>query len=464
MKLNSVTARVTLWFTLTMTIIVVVVIVFMIIIGRSVVVDNAESVLIRTVEDNVGEIDYDNGVLDINEITLYRRNVYMIVFNDKKEIICGASSSPFEGDREFWNRVVRKVEIDGEPSYVYDYFVPNKNGNIWIRGITTQTNARPIAKILLIVSLVLLPNMVIFSAVGGWLIARQAFKPVRTIVSTVERINDGNDLKARIGLRKGPNEILQLAMAFDHLFGRLEASFESEKRFVSDASHELRTPTAVILAECEMSKKDIIGPSEYADSIAVIERQAKRLSALTNKLLTLARFEQGTRKVAFEVANLSELTDIVCDELADLHTGSITMHKEIENSVFANVDVALMTRLVQNLVENAYKYNKENGEVKVSLRRNGPNCVLSVSDTGIGMTREEQQHIWERFWQADSARTSKLGSGLGLSMVKQIAEAHGGTISVFSEPGKGSRFSYTMKCADNGKKATDNGVMEAEVK
>ena len=120
MKLNSVTARVTLWFTLTMTIIVVVVIVFMIIIGRSVVVDNAESVLIRTVEDNVGEIDYDNGVLDINEITLYRRNVYMIVFNDKKEIICGASSSPFEGDREFWNRVVRKVEIDGEPSYVYE--------------------------------------------------------------------------------------------------------------------------------------------------------------------------------------------------------------------------------------------------------------------------------------------------------------------------------------------------------
>ena len=107
-----------------------------------------------------------------------------------------------------------------------------------------------------------------------------------------------------------------------------------------------------------------------------------------------------------------------------------------------------MARLVQNLVENAFKYTAEGGTVRVGLHTSGGRLTLSVSDTGIGIDKKDLPHIWERFWQADSSRGVDRGSGLGLAMVKQIAEAHGGKLSVESKPGEGSTFSYSMECSN----------------
>ena len=440
MRFISIKARVTIYFTLMMLLVVCLVMGTILIAGRGVMSDSAEGTLLDAVHDEIDDVEYDDGYLELDDLDFYRHNVYIQVYSPAGELLAGAGAADFEGSGEFHNGEIRQVSVEGDPFLVYDLFVPDDHGGVWLRGVTSADNDFSAARVITILALILLPVLVLITAVVGWLIARRAFLPVRQITDTVDAISDGEDLTARIGLRRGRDEIHKLAATFDRMFDRLEQSFNSEKRFASDASHELRTPTAVILAA--KSTED------YAESIEVIERQAKRMSELITKLLSITRMDQGTHQAAFERANLSELAEIVTDETAMAAGKAVELKKEIDGGVYANIDVGLMTRLVQNLVENAIKYTPEGGHVTVSLRREGDALALAVADDGIGIAKKDLPHIYDRFWQADASRGADRGSGLGLSMVKQIAEAHGGSISVKSAPGKGSTFTYRMEAGN----------------
>ena len=448
MRFISIKARVTIYFTLMMLLVVCLVMGTILIAGRGVMSDSAEGTLLDAVHDEIDDVEYDDGYLELDDLDFYRHNVYIQVYSPAGELLAGAGAADFEDSGEFHNGEIRQVSVEGDPFLVYDLFVPDDHGGVWLRGVTSADNDFSAARVITILALILLPVLVLITAVVGWLIARRAFLPVRQITDTVDAISDGEDLTARIGLRRGRDEIHKLAATFDRMFDRLEQSFNSEKRFASDASHELRTPTAVILAECEYAKQNAKSTEDYAESIEVIERQARRMSELISKLLNITRMDQGTHQAAFERANLSELAEIVTDETAMAAGKAVELKKEIEGGVYANIDVGLMTRLVQNLVENAIKYTPEGGHVTVSLRREGDALALAVADDGIGIAKKDLPHIYDRFWQADASRGADRGSGLGLSMVKQIAEAHGGSISVKSAPGKGSTFTYRMEAGN----------------
>lgn len=448
MRFITIKTRVTIYFTLMMVLVVALVLIFMLIVGNRVLTNNAETTLLDVVHDNIDDVEYKNGYLDLDELSLYRHNVYILVYDEAKELIGGAGLRHFEGDEEFLNGQTRGVVIDGEKYLVYDLYVQNPGGNVWLRGITSTDNSFSAVRVIVILSLVLFPVLVLLTAVVGWLIARRAFLPVRQITDTVDAISDGSDLTARIGLKRGRDEIHRLAATFDRMFDRLEHSFNAEKRFASDASHELRTPIAVIIAECEYARQNAKTVEDYEESMEVVERQSRKMSALINQLLNITRMDQGTQRLSFERANYSELCEIVCDEAAVASGRDVQLEKDIEPGVYANMDVGLMARLVQNLVENAFKYTAEGGKVRVSLRAQSGRLRLEVRDTGIGIDKKDLPHIWERFWQADSSRGVDRGSGLGLSMVKQIAEAHGGRLEVESRPGEGSCFSYTMECSN----------------
>ena len=448
MRFISIKARVTIYFTLMMLLVVCLVMGTILIAGRGVMSDSAEGTLLDVVHDEIDDVEYDGGYLELDDLDFYRHNVYVQVYDAAGALLAGAGTNEFEGSSEFRNGEIRQVEIEGGPFLVYDLFVPDDHGGVWLRGITSADNDFSASRVITILALILLPVLVLITAVVGWLIARRAFLPVRQITDTVDAISDGDDLSARIGLRRGRDEIHKLAATFDRMFDRLEQSFNSEKRFASDASHELRTPTAVILAECEYAKQNAKSAEDYAESIEVIERQAKRMSELITKLLSITRMDQGTHQAAFERANFSELSEIVTDETALASGKAVEVKKDIEGGIYANIDVGLMTRLVQNLVENAIKYTPEGGHVAVTLRRDGGELALSVADDGIGIAKKDLPHIYDRFWQADASRGADRGSGLGLSMVKQIAEAHGGSISVKSAPGKGSTFTYRMEAGN----------------
>lgn len=448
MRFITIKTRVTIYFTLMMVLVVALVLIFMLIVGNRVLTNNAETTLLDVVHDNIDDVEYKNGYLDLDELSLYRHNVYILVYDEAKELIGGAGLRHFEGDEEFLNGQTRDVVIDREKYLVYDLYVQNPGGNVWLRGITSTDNSFSAVRVIVILSLVLFPVLVLLTAVVGWLIARRAFLPVRQITDTVDAISDGSDLTARIGLKRGRDEIHRLAATFDRMFDRLEHSFNAEKRFASDASHELRTPIAVIIAECEYARQNAKTVEDYEESMEVVERQSRKMSALINQLLNITRMDQGTQRLSFERANYSELCEIVCDEAAVASGRDVQLEKDIEPGVYANMDVGLMARLVQNLVENAFKYTAEGGKVRVSLRAQSGRLRLEVRDTGIGIDKKDLPHIWERFWQADSSRGVDRGSGLGLSMVKQIAEAHGGRLEVESRPGEGSCFSYTMECSN----------------
>ena len=446
MKFLSIKTRVTIYFTLMMVLVVVLVFGVILIAGRGAISDTAEGTLLDVVHDEIDDVEFDGGFLDLDELDFYRHNVYVQAYSADGEFLGGAGTNDFDGEEEFHNGEMRQVTIDGSPFLVYDLLVQTDAGSVWLRGITSAENDFSAARVITILALILLPVLVVITAVVGWFIARHAFKPVRQITDTVDAINDGDDLTARIGLRRGRDEIHRLAATFDRMFDRLERSFDSEKRFASDASHELRTPVAIILAECEYARQNAQTVDDYRESLEVVERQGRRMSTLINQLLNITRMDQGTQVISREDADFSELADVVADETVRASGKALEVEKDIAPGVHANVDVGLMSRLVQNLVENACKYTPEGGRVRVSLAAAEGRLTLTVADNGIGIAKRDLPHIWERFWQADSSRGVDKGSGLGLAMVKQIADAHGGALSVESEPGRGSTFTFCMEC------------------
>ena len=448
MRFLSIKTRVTIYFTLMMLLIIGLVMGVILIAGRGVVSDSAEGTLLDVVHDELDDVEFDDGALELDELDFYRHNVYVQVYDSAGSFLGGAGPRSFAGASEFKNGEIRRANVDGEVYLVYDIFLADEGPGVWLRGVTSAANDFSAARAITILALILLPVLVLITAVVGWLIARRAFKPVRQITDTVDAINDGADLTARIGLHRGRDEIHRLAATFDRMFDRLERSFNAEKRFASDASHELRTPVAVILAECEYARQNAGSAEDYRESLDVVERQARRMSAIISQLLSITRLDQGTQRLSRERADFSELSGVVTDETVRASGKRLTLKKDIDPGVCADMDVGLMSRLVQNLVENACKYTPEGGTVTVTLKAGGGKLRLTVADTGMGIARRDLPHIYERFWQADPSRSSNSGSGLGLSLVKQIADAHGGTLSVQSSPGRGSAFTFSMDCGN----------------
>ena len=236
------------------------------------------------------------------------------------------------------------------------------------------------------------------------------------------------------------------------MFGRLEKSFEAERQFTSDASHELRTPTAVIMAQAEYGLELADNEDEYREALEVIKRQAERMNDLINRLLFFTRLDQGTEPVNMEEVNLSQLTSDICAEQQMIKYSNITLSADIEPDIAAITDRNLFTRLLNNLCSNAYKYGKPDGSIKVSLKRLDDRAVLSVADDGIGISEENLEKIWNRFYQVEPSRNEDAGGGgigLGLSMVKRIAVLLGGEVSVESTLGKGTIFSFSMRLKKN---------------
>jgi signal transduction histidine kinase len=261
------------------------------------------------------------------------------------------------------------------------------------------------------------------------------------------------------------------------MLDRLEEAFQREKQFTADASHELRTPISVILAQCEYSLELAETKEDYQEALQVIEEQGFKMKELVSQLLFFARMEQGHESLHLSKVNISQLTAKICEEQIALHSveennANIQLATDIEPDIISSVDQALFIRLLTNLISNAYQYGKSDGHITVTLACQPANqssfpvtdssnlptydsaVCLTVSDDGIGIASEHLPYIWNRFYQADPARTASAasnsqggeaaGAGLGLSMVKAIAAVHGGSAAVDSAPGQGSIFTVTL--------------------
>ena len=441
MKHLSVKQKLTLWITLLMLLLVSLVLVFMIAVSSSVVTEYTFEQLSTIVRANLTGISQENGALSFSEDFSFTRNgVYTLVYSKSGALQAGQPPLSFPEGTGFENGMIRTVSSGEDDFYVLDYWLHfGWEDGVWVRGVISAPDTADVLDELADIALLLLPVMVIVSGLGAYLLARSTFRPIDRMIRTVSEINEGRDLSRRIGLPPGRDEISRLGQAFDNMFARLETSFESEKQFTSDASHELRTPVAVILAQCEDARRNARTAEQYEEAIEVIGRQAGRMSDLIAQLLQMTRLEQGTQSISMEQADISSLVEVICEEQPALPRG-ITLQADIQPEIEAWFDVTLMSRLLQNLINNAARYGRENGHIWVVLRCVEEEVILSVRDDGIGIPADWLDKIWKRFYQVESARGAESGAGLGPTMVRQIAELHSGTVTVDSREGEGSCF------------------------
>ncbi len=440
MRHISIKLRLTIWFTVVMVVIAALVLIFVMLMNRNSVTRPPQAEVVYMVQRNADDVEFEHGQWDFSDVELYAHGVFTEVYDENGQRLAGAAPVAVSDTTPSENcRLHTVLGSDGATYYVYDQWLSLGAGGLWVRGTINASAKGSVMGVIVPLAWTLLPGLVVLSALGGWLISSLSFKPLEKVIVAASSISDGEDLSRRIGLPRGRSEIHRLAAAFDDMFDRLERSFHAEMQFSSDASHELRTPVTVILAECETLEQGHPSNEEYRGGVAVIHRQAEQMSRLIAQLLHITRLEQGTQKVSFETADLGELAEVVCDQQQLLAPEDTTLTCKAE-PLTMSLDVMLITRLLNNLISNAFRYGTPGGHVEVTVKREGTDALLAVRDDGIGIAPEQQAHIWQRFYQVDPARSGSEGTGLGLYMVQQITRLHGGTASVESKLGQGSTF------------------------
>ena len=297
----------------------------------------------------------------------------------------------------------------------------------------------------LLVMAVLLPLGLLLAGGGGWLLARRALKPVQRMTETAHRIT-AEHLAERVPETEAGDELDRLAKTFNEMLGRLDLAFNQIRQFSADASHELQTPLTILKGELEVALRAPRSAAEYQEVLRSGLEEIDRIAHLVEGLLLLARAQAGVLRMDHQPVDLAELLEEVHGRLkilADNH--SIHLQLGPLEPVTVHGDHERLQRLLLNLVENGIKYTRAGGSVTLSLQCQGSWALLRVADTGIGLAEQEQEQIFQPFYRAAEALTlSEPGVGLGLSIARSIALAHGGSIQVTSTPGHGSVFTVRI--------------------
>ena len=296
-----------------------------------------------------------------------------------------------------------------------------------------------------------IPLLLLCAAAGGYWISTRALAPVDQITQTARTISAQN-LSSRLVVPHTGDELQRLSETLNGMLGRLEDAFKKITQFTADASHELRTPVAVMRTRTELSLRKARSAEEYRDVIAEVLAELEKTSALIEQLMFLARADSGAATLHFSATNVSEVLREACHQGSALaEAKQIGFQEQISrDSMWIRGDASSLRRLFLILIDNAVKYTPASGQVEVSLQRNDGYAVAQVRDTGIGISETDLPNVFERFYRADKARTRELGGvGLGLSIGRWITEVHAGTIEVHSSPGRGSIFEVRLPIANS---------------
>lgn len=465
MKRLSIRFKITFWFTMALILVMLITYFITFSVSDRIIQKMIRDSLIETVEHNVDEIEfyqsieemnlssdvdhfleYADGYLEVDDDFLDAVNeVYTALYRADGAFLYGENPIACETQNyPFTDSQVQQTTVDGTIYYFFDRkLTADGLEGLWLRGVVSEEQGAAQMSDIVRLSLILMPVLVIAASIGGYLIARRMLHPIQKISDTARQIGQDNDLKKRIELGVGNDELHQLADSFNDMFEKLERSFEAERQFTSDASHELRTPVSVIAAQCEVSLEKPGSPEEYEEALRVVWRQSRKLSRLINDMLDFTRLEVGAERYRKEELNLTELVASVCADMALIGEKGITLQYDTQERIGFCGDRELLTRMLTNLISNAYRYGKENGRIWVCLKKENGEIDLTVQDDGIGIAKEEQQKIFRRFYQADTSRAG-VGMGLGLAMAQEIAHFHGGKITVESTPGEGSVFKVSF--------------------
>jgi heavy metal sensor kinase len=305
--------------------------------------------------------------------------------------------------------------------------------------------------------LIAIPLLLLIAAVGGYFLASRSLSPVAAMSARAAEISSTN-LNERLPVGTRRDELSQLAEVVNGLLDRLESAFVQQQRFMADASHELRTPVAILRTEGDVTlSRPTRTEAEYRDSVAIMRDSARRLGRIVDDLFLLARADAGHLPLRREPLYLEEIVDDAARAVRGLaHERGVRVELlPLEDSPFTG-DADLLGRVLLNLLDNAIKHSPSGGTVALALTRNTHTYQITVTDEGAGIPVEAQAHIFDRFFRADKARSRERaetgessGAGLGLAIGRWIAEAHGGRLDLVRSDSRGTEFRMTLPAPDD---------------
>jgi two-component system OmpR family sensor kinase len=402
------------------------------------------------------------------------RDYQLVVFGDERRVVA-SSAVQKKGNGPGWTRspvaskIARVLDAVARTPGSTLYFATLSDGDNQYRVVGRRVQARGAAYTLVVLCslheqedllerasyalLIAVPLALLLASLGGYFLARKSLAPVVRMSATAARIGAAN-LHERLPIINERDELGGLARVINALLSRLDASFEQQRRFMADASHELRTPVAIMRSETEVALSQRERSNrELRESLAIVNDETRRLTHTVEDLFTLTRADAGQYKLASKEFYLDELAAEVAHSVRTLVAEhELTLQLEATQEMPIRGDENLLRRLLLNLLDNAIKHTPRGGAVMISCKPEGARYVITVSDTGTGITAEAQPHIFDRFYRADTARsrdeadTAGLtsGAGLGLSIARWIAEAHDGTLELLHSSDKGTAFQIIL--------------------
>lgn len=471
---NSVRIRLTLWYTAAVTLVLVVLAAATYFVLRQNVVRRADAnateladSFLATVKAELGDVSRSDSVDEgiAAAISEHRfRDVVFVVFDPQGHLLGISESYHSPGSSEdptretlassLWPFVsgpdtFRFIHVGERQyrSYVLHFSIHQQPATLFVLQSLHRQNEflETLAETFWIV----IPLAILLAGVGGYLLARRSLSPVVMMSAQASRIGSEN-LYERLKVQNPRDELGKLAGSFNELLDRLNQSFERQRRFVADASHELRTPVAILCGEAEVTlAQEKRTESEYRESLQILREEAKRLKHIVEDLFTLARADAGQHPL--------EPSDFYLDELAaecSKNVRTLASAKQIAVSCESGAelpiraDEALLRRMLMNLLDNAIKYTPQGGLVSLRCAEENGRYRVSLEDSGHGIPGELQPRIFERFFRADKARsrgeTDSGGAGLGLTIAAWIAGAHGGTLELTRSTPAGSVFTVFL--------------------
>lgn len=423
----SITARITLWYAIFILSLVGAAIASALFVADE-ILENADR---NELVESVGKMTNSR-----HKFEAFDDGIFFIKYDGNGKIIDGLAPKNFDVSLKLIGNKIQTYQNEYAEFIYYD--APAKNG-VWIRGIVNNSKFRGASRFLLAFG-VLLPIFFSLVLYGGYKMLKSAFKPVAVMSNAALEIGSSKDFSKRIDMPSGKDELHKLASVFNSMLDSLEKVYKNEKELTLNVSHELRTPVSIVLAESDYALQYSQNLDDAKESLEVINRQSKKIALLIDRILELARLENGQNIVLKEI-NLSEILSVTTSDYKKLaKEKSINLTSQIEPDIKILGDEIMITRLINNLLNNALKFTKTKVEIRLLSRKN--NAILEVADDGAGISKSERELVWNKFYQSGKSRNKELndGNGLGLAMVANIAEIHGANYEISGQTGVGSEF------------------------
>ncbi|MBJ8325629.1 HAMP domain-containing sensor histidine kinase [Streptococcus pacificus] len=435
---RSIITTITLWYSFFIFIILIAVVIASFFVSRTISETAGQRELQSQAIEMVEELDEDDDELE--EFESFDDGIYYAIYDSSNQVLQGSFPHFFDAGLPFKPDKISDVTNNGRTFQYYDLAIANSNQ--WLRAIRVKNQMGEGLRTLLTSVIIVLPLVMFFVIVGGYLILKKSFQPIKKITATAQEITNKKDYSKRIAVSDKGDELTNLAQVINTMLASIDQSFKREKQFNNDVSHELRTPVTVILSESEYGKDYADTMEDAKESFNVIHRQSQLMKKMVEQILELTRAENKTQ-LTMETIDFSQFVNQFLEDSKRLfNEQSIFLDTQIEEGINLVGDPILLKRLIDNLISNAVKFTKD--KIRVSLSQSENNIILSIKDNGQGIAKQELEKIWHRFYRIDSSRHTK-GVGLGLSLVKEIATLHQAQVRVESELGHGSDFKVIFK-------------------